>query len=61
MLVAPDGRTAGATSVTPEISTAAMPINSRRSGGTVPDLARNAATSMIFMHWQTQPNARIIP
>jgi hypothetical protein len=51
MLVVPEGRAAGATSVTPEIITAAMPSNSRRSGGTVPDLARNAATSMIFMPW----------
>src|SRR4051812_32757783 len=49
ILVAPEGSTAGATSVTPETNSAATPINSRRSGGTVPDLARNAATSMIFM------------
>jgi hypothetical protein len=53
--------TAGATSVTPETKTAATHINSRRSGGTLPELARTAATSMIFMHPQTQPIHRIIP
>jgi hypothetical protein len=57
----PEETTAGATSVTPEINTAATHINSRRNGGTVPDLGRNTATSVIFMHWQTPTRRGIIP